>query len=44
MNSKFLWYNLTTNNRYIDGSELISTFNRFKAKHTHNGSFVDNVK
>ena len=36
--------NLTTNNIYIDGSELISSFHRFKAKHTKNGSFVKLLK
>ena len=43
-NRTLLWYNLTTKNIYLDGSEIISTLNWFKAKHTKNGSFVKHVK
>ena len=43
-NGTILWYNLTTNNRYIHGSELISIFHKFKAKHTQNGSSVKHAK
>ena len=43
-NGTLLWYNPTINNIYLDGSEIISTFHRFKDVDTLNESFAKHAK
>ena len=43
-NRTLLLYNPKTTNMYLDGSETISTFHWFKAKHTQNEIFDKHAK